>query len=224
MLIATRNDDGTPLSDRRLRDELVTFLAAGYETTATALGWTLALLAAHPEVAARARQEALSVGADRSALSADHLPTLTYIEQVIREALRLWPPVHTLGRQTREPVVLAGHPLPAGTIVAFSTYLLHRRPDLYPQPDRFLPERFATAGPQPGGRYSYLPFGAGPRACIGGDLALSTLKLLVAGLLARRDLQLPPGADLVPELLVTLRPRGPLPFRFVPRAAPAGRR
>jgi cytochrome P450 len=277
-LLIVRQGDGSPLPRRRVRDELVTFLAAAHETTATALTWTLALLARHPGAAASVRDEARAVaGIDDDAAEdqtrialvdddptepdivraddgvpdpgggsgatpipdddggslpregarlvavgplaatgprADPLPALVRCELAIAEAMRLWPPVHTLGRQTRVAVDLLGHHLPAGTIVAVSTFLLHRRPDLYPEPDRFLPERFAHPH-GPGGRFGYLPFGGGPRACIGGEVAVSVLKLLVSGLLARYDLLVPPDAPLIPELLVTLRPRSPLPIRFV---------
>ena len=160
---------------RRVRDELVTFLVAGYETTATALSWTLALLATHPDVAARLREEVLAVAGEAPRLGPEHLGALPRCEQVIKEVLRLWPPVHTLGRQVRSEVTLLGHRLPPGTIVAFSTYLLHRRPELYPEPERFAPERFARPAEVGAGRFTYLPFGAGPRACIGGELALSAL-------------------------------------------------
>jgi cytochrome P450 len=206
--------EGGSTGRRRVRDEVVTFLAAGYETTATVLTWALALLAWHPEVAARLRAEALALAAGEP-LGAEHLGRLSICEQVIKEVLRLWPPVHTLGRRVRREVTLLGHRLPPGTIVAFSTYLLHRRPELYPDPERFAPERFARPAQTGAGRFTYLPFGAGPRACIGGELALSALKLLVASIVLRHDLQLAAGTPLTPELLVTLRPRAPLRFRFL---------
>ncbi len=189
----------------RVRDELITLVVAALETTGAALGWTLALVAAHPEVQARVREEVRAVLGGRRAPAAQDLPALALCDQVIKESLRLWPPVHTLGRQVRAEVDLLGTPLPPGTIVAFSTWLLHRRPDLYPDPEAFRPERFArgSAGP---GRYAYLPFGAGPRACLGGEPALATLKLLLAGIVARD--QLPAPAPVRPEMLVTLRPCG----------------
>ncbi len=215
VLLGSRDPDGSPLSSDRIRDELVTFLAASYETTASALTWTLALLAQHRAIAAGVRQEARAVARAGAPLTAEDLPALVACEQAIREALRLWPPVHTLGREAREPILLGGHTLPPGTILAFSTYLLHRRPDLYPAPDRFSPDRFSQAPASPA-RFAYLPFGAGPRACIGGDLALCTLKLLVSGLLAHDTLVPAATFHLAPQLLVTLRPRSPLSLHLAP--------
>ena len=209
---------------RRVRDELVTFLAAGYETTSTALSWALALLASHPEVAARLRAEVLALAGGEPSLGPQHLGALVQCEQVVKETLRLWPPVHTLGRQVRREVTLMGYTLPPGTIVTFSTYLLHRRPELYPEPERFLPERFARAPEAGPGRFSYLPFGAGPRACIGGEIAMSALKLLVAGIIARHDLRLEAGSPIVPRAAgqpaASLAPSVPVPPPpVIPRAA-----
>jgi cytochrome P450 len=196
-----RDGAGAPLPPRRIRDELVTLLVAALETTGAALAWTLALLSTHPSVGERLRAEVNRV-VGRGHAAAIHLPGLVFCEQVIKESLRLWPPVHTLGRQVREEVVLLGTRVPAGTVIAFSTYLLHRRPELYPDPDSFRPERFAGSAP---GRFAYLPFGAGPRACLGGETAMATLKLLLAGIVAGHDLAPVPGYT--PEMLVTLRPR-----------------
>jgi pentalenene oxygenase len=200
-LRAIRGGAGEPLPARRIRDELVTLLVAAMETTGAALAWTLALLAAYPAAAERVRAEVNRV-VGRGRVESLHLPGLVFCEQVIKESLRLWPPVHTLGRQVSQPVVLLGTRLPAGTVVAFSTYLLHRRPELYPDPDSFRPERFAQAAP---GRFAYLPFGAGARACLGGETAMAALKLLVAGIAAGHDLA--PVAPHAPQMLVTLRPR-----------------
>ena len=200
-LRAVRDGAGEPLPGRRIRDELVTLLVAALETTGAALAWTLALLAGHPATAERVRAEVNRV-VGRGRVESLHLPGLVFCEQVIKESMRLWPPVHTLGRQVEKPVVLLGTRLPAGTVLAFSTYLLHRRAELYPDPDSFRPERFAQGVP---GRFAYLPFGAGARACLGGETAMATLKLLVAGIVAGHDLA--PVAPHTPQMLVTLRPR-----------------
>lgn len=195
-----------PVDDRRIRDELMTLLSAGHETSASALTWTLFLLARHPSVAARVRDEL-----DRfagGALSVETLDRLVYTEQVLKEAMRLYPPVHTLGRQARRPVRVGDCLLPPGTIVAVSPYLMHRRADLFPSPREFVPDRFHP-GAAPVAKHAYLPFGAGPRVCAGAWLAMLEMKACLAGLLARLPLELE-GDPPRPEMLVTLVPRRPL--------------
>jgi cytochrome P450 len=213
LLRASPVPGAAPLSDRRVRDELVTLLVAGHETTATALTWTLIRLARHPELAAQVRAE-LAAGPP-GALTVEGLAGLTTTEQFLTETLRLHPPVHTLGRQARRPVVLGGHQLPAGTLVIVSVWLLHRRPEVYPDPERFDPGRFARAREGNVPRHAYLPFGAGPRACLGASLAMLEMKACLAGLLGRLPLRLASDQEIQPEMLVTLRPRGPITARVL---------
>jgi cytochrome P450 len=212
-LLAAPAPGAAPLSDRRIRDELVTLLAAGHGTTATALTWTLIRLARHPDLAAPVRAELAAAGPEGS-LTAEGLAALTTTEQFLTETLRLHPPVHTLGRQARRPVLLGGHELPAGTLVIVSVWLLHRRPELYPEPERFDPARFHDRERNLP-RCAYLPFGAGPRACLGASLAMLELKACLAGLLGRLRLQLLSDREIQPEMLVTLRPRGPIRVRVL---------
>jgi cytochrome P450 len=207
------------LTDRQVRDELVTAVIAGHETVASALVWTLHLLACAPEVRGRLHAELDAVLAGGRVPAASDLPRLGYARAVVEESLRLYPPAWVLTRRAREPDVLAGLRIPAGTLVIISPWLLHRRPDAWPDPERFDPERFLGAGQSAARAASYLPFGAGPRLCIGRDVALAEIVLVLAGLLATRDVLRPDGAPPVRvQALVTLRPRGGLALLLPPRA------
>jgi len=203
-LLAARGPDG-PLSEDRLRDEVMNLLVAGHETGATALAWTLCLLDGHPAVRARITAEADAQG------------ELPLGEQAIKESLRLFPPVHTLGRQARHEVSVDGFVLPPGTVVALSTYLLHRRSELHPDPTGFDPERFSAERQAQIAPFAYLPFGAGPRGCLGGELGLATVKLALAALLRCFRIDLRDRTAISPELLLTLRPRRPIVARLVRR-------
>jgi cytochrome P450 len=148
------------MRDEELRDELMTLLLAGHETTATALAWAVERLARHPAKLERLRAE-LAAGEDR------------YLDAVISETLRLRPVVPIVGRLLTEPMEIGGRLLPAGVSVAPCIYLVHRRPDIYPEPDRFLPERFLD---RPPGTYTWIPFGGGIRRCIGASFAQFEMK------------------------------------------------
>lgn len=167
MLLQARREDGSGLTDIELRDELVTLLTAGHETTATALSWTLDLLMHHPEAAAHAKESA----------ERDDDP---YIDVVIREALRLRPVVPMVARRLAQPVQLGGHELEEGMVVAPCIFLTHRRPDLYPEPERFIPERFLGHSPE---TYAWLPFGGGTRRCLGSSFALFEMKVMLRTIL-----------------------------------------
>jgi cytochrome P450 len=161
MLLAARDEDGEPLSDVELRDELMTLLVAGHETTATAMAWTLERVVRHPDVLARLRDE----------------PDGDYLDAVIKETLRLRPVVPAVARKLLEPMEFGGWLLPAGVHIAPSIYLIHRRPDLYPDPLSFKPERFL--GKQPG-TYEWIPFGGGIRRCLGASFALMEMKVVLS--------------------------------------------
>ncbi|WP_426566172.1 cytochrome P450 [Angustibacter sp. McL0619] len=202
------------LTDQQVRDELVTLVIAGHETVASSLAWTLQLLAEHPQVQDTVQLELAEVLAGREPGWAD-LAALPYTRRVVDEALRLYPPAWVLTRRALQPDVLAGVEVPAGTLVIISPWLLHRRSAAWERPLEFDPDRFAAArssAPRP----DYLPFGMGPRLCIGRDFALVESVLVLATLLpglrlepARRD-----GVVRRPDVdaLVTLRPRGGLPL------------
>ncbi len=204
MLLAARDDDGTAMTDTQVRDEVLTFLAAGHETTANALGWTFMLLSQHPAVRQRLREEIAAVLGDRLPTSAD-LARLTYLECVIKESMRLYPPAWAGTRIAQEDVEVRGYRLPKGTIVGFSQYLTHRMPEIFADPDRFLPERFDPDHGELHPPYAYIPFGAGPRSCIGSGFAMMELKTIVPIILQRFTPDLVPDQRIEIEPLVTLR-------------------
>jgi cytochrome P450 len=181
MLLQARHEDGSPMGDEELRDELMTLLVAGHETTASALAWTLELLSRHPEVLARLEEE-LDDGSD------------DYLDAVIHESLRLRPILPIVLRHTKEPFELLGRELPAGVKIAPCIYLAHRNPDVYPDPDSFRPERFLDEGP---GTYTWFPFGGGIRRCIGASFALFEMNVVLKTML--RDARLRPATDARPE-------------------------
>ncbi|MBC2878588.1 cytochrome P450 [Streptomyces sp. TYQ1024] len=192
LLLAAGRDgpDGRALSDAGIADQLVTFFAAGTETSGSALAWALHLLGGHPEVARRLRAEVDAVLGAAPVATLAHLPDLRLTSAVVNEALRLYPPAWLLTRTTTSDTRLGGHTLPAGTAVVYSAYLLHRRPDLFPDPERFDPDRWLAApgAPVPP-RTAFLPFGSGPRKCIGDVFALTEAALALATVVADWDLR-----------------------------------
>ena len=167
LLLAARHADGSPMTDRELRDELVTLLVAGHETTATALGWTIERLVRTP-----GGWDALRAGGE------------AYAEAAAKEALRLRPVLPVVLRNLQAPATIAGLELEAGTVVAPSIFLVHRRPELYPDPATFRPERFLGSDPQ-GGTYTWIPFGGGVRRCLGAAFALMELRVVLAEVATR---------------------------------------
>ncbi|MFI9723282.1 cytochrome P450 [Streptomyces sp. NPDC052396] len=212
-LLLTAGIDGQRgLSDGEIGDQLVTFFAAAMETTGSALAWALHLLAGHPEVERRLRAEVASVTGD-GPVAPGHLPGLELTGRVITETLRIRPPVWLLTRTTTADTCLGGHPLPAGTTVVFSPHLLHHRADLYPEPERFLPDRWLGTGLQrPNG--AYIPFGGGPRKCIGDSFALTEVTLALAAVVSAWRLEPLDGHPARPVASVVLSPRR-LPMRVI---------
>ena len=207
ILLRTRDEDGNPMSDEQISDEAVTFFGAGHETTATALTWAWYLLAKHPEVSARLRDEAASVLGGRPPTYND-LTRLPYALQVFKETMRLYPPAYLLSRVALHDVEVGGYLIKRGTTVMLSPYAIHRRPDYFLDPTRFDPERFTPEREAALPRYAYMPFGAGPRICIGNHFALMEGHLLLADLAQRVRFELVPGQHIVPNPMVTTRPRG----------------
>jgi cytochrome P450 len=220
LLLAARDPEGTGgIDDRGIRDQVLVFLLGGHETTASALALTLQLLATHPDVQERARTEAARVLADRRA-APDDVEQLRYTGHIVDEALRLYPPGHTVVRTAVENLRLLDHDVPRGRIVALSFWGVHHNPSVWPDPERFDPDRFAPSGSGEDDapshlRYSHLPFGGGPRACIGVHLALTELVIAVAAVLRAYRLR---AVVTEPRLDVglTLRPLGPLLCRLEP--------
>jgi cytochrome P450 len=211
LLEAKDEDDHSGMSDKQVRDEVLTLFIAGHETTASGLAWALYLLGRDAEALRRARAEADALGG-RLPGYAD-LPLLPYCLQVFKEALRLYPPIYVFGRQALTDVEVGGYRLPAGTIVIITPYALHRRADVWPDPERFDPTRFTPEAEESRPREAYLPFSGGPRTCIGNHFALMEGPLVLATILARAELELAPGTVVEPEPSATLRPKGGVPMR-----------
>ena len=207
LLLGVRDDDGRPMSDDELCDELITMLVAGHDTTATALSWAFACVLERPEVEARLRDEVGSAP-DPAALAG-----LDYLDAVIKETLRLRPIVPDVVRQLQRPMRFAGYDLPAGVYLAPCIQLAHRRAEVYPEPARFRPERFLGVKPDP---YTWLPFGGGIRRCLGMAFALYEMKLVLGGVLAGCRLELAtPGTVRVVRRTVTLAPEAGTRVRIV---------
>jgi cytochrome P450 len=194
LLLQARHEDGRPMSDKELRDELMTLLVAGHETSATSLAWALEALVRHPAALARLRDEVDS-GED------------AYLDAVLKETLRLRPVVALVLRRLTEPMEIGGRLLPAGVTVAPSIYLLHRRPDVYPDPRAFRPERFLE---RPPGTYTWIPFGGGVRRCLGASFAQFEMKVVLRELVTRLELRAarPQGERRVRRAIIFAPERG----------------
>ena len=207
MLIQARDEGSNDqMTDQQLRDEVVTLLLAGHETTANALTWTWYLLSEHPPVSERLRYELESVLNGRSPCL-DDLPRLKYTRMVVNEALRLYPPAWVISRRAEQDDAIGGYPIPKGTVVSLSPYTMHRHPGFWETPEAFEPERFSPECSEGRPQYAYFPFGGGPRLCIGRDFALQEAVLILATVAQRYYLELAPGHPVEPEPLITLRPK-----------------
>jgi cytochrome P450 len=207
LLLASRYEDGSPMSEQQIRDEAVTILMAGHETVTNGLSWTFYLLSQHPEIQERVYREVKEALAGRLPTMAD-LPSLKYTEMVMAEAFRVYPPAWILARRVlKEDTLPSGLTLPAQSEVIMVQFVCHRNEKYFPDPERFNPERFNPEVKKEWPQFTYFPFGAGPRFCIGESFAKMEAILLIATILQRFSLELVPGQDIVPEPLITLRPR-----------------
>jgi len=213
LLVHTVEEDGTKMSEDELIGQANLLFLAGHETTANALTWTLFLLAQHPEVM-RDLYDELHGTLQGAAPQPAQLPRLPLLEQVIKESMRLLPPVPLLSRTCMEPVTLGKYPLPALTEIIISPYLTHREPELYPEPQRFLPRRWESIEPS---AYEYLPFGAGSRMCLGAGFAMLESKIVLAMILQRYRLALTPDARIDRFLNITLSPQPGMPMLVHPQ-------
>lgn len=205
-LLAADAVTGAPaLCPRHQRDMVVTFIGAGVEPTAYALSWTWFLLATHPEVQRRLHAEVEAVCATRPALLAD-VPHMPYSRMVLDEALRLYPPAALFSRQVNAAESIGGYTLPADAVLLLSPYVMHRHPAYWPEPERFCPERFHAAAQATRPRGVYLPFGLGPRHCIGQAFAQLTMQLALVTLAQAYTLSLVPDRPVLPRLATTLQP------------------
>jgi cytochrome P450 len=206
MLLAARDEEtGEGLGDRQLRDEVMTLLLAGHETTAMALSWTFYLLSLHPGARRRLEEElaALSGGAP----GLDDLPRLRYTRMVLDESLRLYPPAWVVTRSADRDDELSGFAIPAGSRVLLSPYVTHHDPALWDDPEGFDPERFAPEQADTRPRYAYFPFGGGPHLCIGAGFAIMEATIVLGTVARRLRLDLEPGRPVAIDPLVTLRPK-----------------
>jgi cytochrome P450 len=206
MLLAARDEDGSQMSDRQLRDEVMTLFLAGHETTALTLAWSWYLLGTHPGVERKFHAELDDVLGDREPTAAD-LPRLRYTEQIAKESMRLYPPAYGLGREAIEDCEIGGYRVPAGTQVFMFQWATQRDPRFYDDPLEFKPERWTDEfnGRLP--KYAYFPFGAGPRACIGASFAMMEIILALATIGQRFRLELVPDHPVTIWPAMSLRPR-----------------
>jgi cytochrome P450 len=223
MLRAVRDDGegglGGGLDAQELRDQCMTIFQAGHETTATALSWWGGLMARHPEAQQRARAEVqalLGSGHQARDPAPADLARLPWLSATLKEAMRLYPPIAALmtRRNTRE-ITVAGYRVPAGRLIRITPWVLHRDPRWFPQPEAWLPERWLDGSADAAPRGAYMPFGTGPRVCLGQHFALMEMTLIAAMTLQGLSLHADPGEPLPPpDMQVTLRPKGGMVLRF----------
>jgi cytochrome P450 len=214
MLMSARDkESGAPMPERELIDEVMTLIVAGHETTASGLNWTWYLLSRHPEAEARLHAE-IDAAPELAAPTLAQMEALGYTQQVVNEALRLYPPGWLLSRRTVEADVLGGYPVPPGTNVLLPLYLLHRHPGFWKDPEAFWPERFAPAHEDERPRFAYMPFAAGPRHCIGETFALYEMLMHLYKVARRYRLTWVPDKPLQLEAQINLRTRFPLHMRL----------
>lgn len=209
VLLAAVDEDGRPaLTDEEIRDQVVSLVAASYDTIGSAAAWALHELMANRSVREAVAAEVAEVVGD-GRLTVEHLGRLRYLDAVVSETLRMWPPTSVSGRKVTTAFEFKGHPIPAGAMVLYSPYVTHRMPELWPDPDTFRPERWTGARPDP---YAYLPFGGGYRRCIGFIFALQQLKVLLVQVI--RSVELTADYDtLTPAGIPALHPGNGLPVR-----------
>ncbi len=215
MLLKAQDEQGSGLSDAELRDELMTALVAGHETTATALAWAFERVLLHPAIYGRLKQEVQQAGGKSA--PPEKLAALPYLDATVKEVLRLRPVIPFIGRVLQQPMRLAGYDLPKGTAVAACIYLAQRNPAVYKDPEEFLPDRFLSGQPDPA---SFLPFGGGIRRCIGAAFALYEMKIVMGTILAHTELALEKPQPLpIVRRAITFWPKGGTRIRQSPQAA-----
>lgn len=212
MLLLAQDDEGKGMTDKQLRDEVTTLFLAGHETTANTLTWAFYLLAENPEARAKLYAEVDQALDGRAPTLAD-LKQMPYTEMVIKETMRLYPAAPGLSRAPNQDLQLRGYTIRKDAIMQLSMYAMHRSARYFENPDAFIPERFTPENEKQLPRYAYLPFGAGPRVCIGNSFAMMEARLILAAIVSRFNLALVPGQDVVAEQLMTLRPKDSIQMR-----------
>ncbi len=211
MLLSVEDADGVKMTDEEVRDEIVILFLAGHETTANALNWSLYLLSQHPEAEAHLHVELDSVLGDHLPTLND-LPRLPYTHAVIKEAMRVMPPVPGISRATTAAIQVGEYTIPAGSGIGIYPWLTHRHPMLWDEPTAFRPERFLPQNEDAIDRWAYFPFGAGHRICIGNSFAMLEAQLILATVASRYRMELAPGTQVEPVAAITLYPKNGLPM------------
>lgn len=206
MFLAARDDDNQPMSLRQLADECKTMFLAGHETTALTLTWTLWTLLRHPHVITQLKAEIQTILGDRTANMAD-MANLPFTEQVIRESMRMFPPAYTISRHSIEPVEIGGYQIPANKDINMSQYAMHHDARWYPNPQAFIPGRWTAEFRASLPKYTYFPFGGGPRLCIGQQFALLEATIILTTLMQHGDWELPHWQYITAQPSITLRPK-----------------
>ncbi len=215
LLVEARDEEsGEGMTDEQVRDEVLNLFLAGHETTANALSWTFYLLARHPEAAARVAEEAAALA---PAATAEDVARLRYTSLSVQESMRLYPPIWATGRVAVGAQRLGGFAVPDGSLVLLSPWVMHRDPSLWPEPERFEPERFLPERAEARPRYAWFPFGGGARLCLGNHFALMEMAVVLATVLARYRLTLPPSTVVQPDPQLSLRPKYGMPMTVEPR-------
>jgi cytochrome P450 len=218
LLLAAKDEDGARMSDRQIRDEVMTFFLAGHETTALALAWTFYLLSRNPDAERRLHEELDRVLGRRTPALTD-LPALLWTDSIIKEALRLCPPAWAVGRSAVQDFELAGYRIPKGSILVMSPWIVQRDARYFPDPDSFDPSRWANGAASVLPRFAYFPFGGGPRQCIGNNFAVMEAVLLLAVIAQQFEIRMDAAESITPVAGFTLRPRNGMPARIAQRAA-----
>jgi cytochrome P450 len=212
MLMAARDEQGGGrMSDKEVRDQVLTFIGAGHETTAVALGWTWYLLSQHPECEGRLREEIEAVLGGRAPGMSD-LPRLVYTKRVIEESLRVYPPIVAVIRAVIEEDVIGGFHIPAGSGVILSQWVTHRHPEFWEEPEKFDPDRFSPEKSAGRPKFAWFPFLGGPHHCIGVEFAMMEMTLTLAMVMPRFRFRLQPGAKIEPQVMTSLRAKYGIPM------------
>jgi cytochrome P450 len=216
VMLDAAHADGRKMSERALRDELVTMFLAGHETSAVAISWGLYELVKNPDAAAKLRDELDTVLGDRDA-NVDDLPHLPYLDQVVKETMRLYPSAYNIGRVAKEDCEVGDYKVRAGQNVIMSQWAVQRSPRHYDDPDAFVPERWDTERVRRMPKFAYFPFSGGPRNCIGAQFALLEAKLILAAFVRSFDVALEAGATFRIDAALTLRPAQGMRMSVLPR-------